>query len=99
MRPLAIGLFLSLFEGLGDDPTDWTPRWPDLLVRAQLAEAPGFDAIWQADHLLFQFPGEDRPRGAWDVWSMLTALAVSTRRLHVSFRQKRSNIFVAPPLP
>src|SRR3954447_3776278 len=47
---------------------------------ARAAEAAGFDSIWLGDHLLYR--GNDRPeRGPWDVWTALSALAASTRRI------------------
>jgi alkanesulfonate monooxygenase SsuD/methylene tetrahydromethanopterin reductase-like flavin-dependent oxidoreductase (luciferase family) len=46
---------------------------------AQTAEAVGFDSIWLGDHLLYDL--EVGPRGPWEVWTSLAALAASTERL------------------
>ena len=42
----------------------------------------GFDSVWLPDHLLFRFPGV-RPQGVWDVWSLLSALAATTKRVEI----------------
>ena len=79
-RPLKVGLFLPAF----DQP--WAnapvPRWADLLAAARLAEEAGFDSVWVGDHLLLRFPDQE-PLGAWEGWSLLAALAASTRRVEV----------------
>ena len=46
---------------------------------AQTAEAVGFDSIWLGDHLLYDL--EIGPRGPWEVWTSLAALAASTERV------------------
>jgi len=46
---------------------------------AQTAEAVGFDSIWLGDHLLYDL--EIGPRGPWEVWTSLAALAASTERM------------------
>lgn len=46
---------------------------------AQQAEAIGVDAIFVADQTTFDLPG--RWRGFWDGWTLLPALAESTRRV------------------
>ena len=49
---------------------------------AQQAEMDGFDSIWLADHLLYHDPGEP-PRGIWECWTVLAALAEATRRVEM----------------
>lgn len=69
-----------------------TPRWADVLAMAQAAESMGFDAVWISDHVGFGDPEGDW-NGAWESWTLLSALAAPTRRvalgnyvLAVSFR-------------
>ena len=49
---------------------------------ARAAEDVGFDSIWVGDHLLYR--GDDGPeRGPWDAWTLLAALAASTKRVQL----------------
>jgi hypothetical protein len=75
-RPLKVGLMLPTNEGW---MAGGMARWSDLKTMAQHAEAAGFDSLWLADHLLFEL-GEphDPPRGVWEAWSVLSALAAVT---------------------
>jgi alkanesulfonate monooxygenase SsuD/methylene tetrahydromethanopterin reductase-like flavin-dependent oxidoreductase (luciferase family) len=43
---------------------------------AATAEAVGFDSVWVGDHLLYRMA--DGPRGPWEAWSLLAALAAAT---------------------
>ncbi len=88
-RPVELGLNLPYVEGAMDGRT---PRWADILAMAQAAESMGFDAIWISDHIGFGDPAGEWS-GAWESWTLLSALAASTRRvalgnyvLAVSFR-------------
>ncbi|MEA2593736.1 MAG: hypothetical protein QOF01_205 [Thermomicrobiales bacterium] len=76
---MKIGLFLTpwLEGGEGD-----VPRWNDVLAKARLAEAVGFDSIWVSDHLLMRFPDE-APRGGWEGWSLVAALAAAVGRVDI----------------
>lgn len=56
-------------------------RWPELRQMAQTAEQVGFDSVWVGDHLLYRYP--DGPRGPWEAWSTLAALAVATERVEI----------------
>ncbi len=53
----------------------------DLIAMARLAEQVGFDSIWLGDHLLYDLPVG--PRGPWEVWTALAALAASTERVEL----------------
>jgi alkanesulfonate monooxygenase SsuD/methylene tetrahydromethanopterin reductase-like flavin-dependent oxidoreductase (luciferase family) len=53
----------------------------DVISMAQLAEQVGFDALWLGDHLLYEL--EVGPRGPWEVWTTLAALAASTERIEL----------------
>ena len=76
-RPLKIGLFLPFAERMMDGET---PRWADIVAMARLAEDIGFDSLWLGDHLLI--PGEEEV-GPWEAWSLISALAVATRRVAI----------------
>jgi probable F420-dependent oxidoreductase len=81
-RPLKVGLVLPQIE-------DWmaggTARWSDLAAMAQRAEALGFDSLWIVDHFWYQFPldAPEPPRGVWEGWSLLAALAAVTSRVEL----------------
>jgi alkanesulfonate monooxygenase SsuD/methylene tetrahydromethanopterin reductase-like flavin-dependent oxidoreductase (luciferase family) len=93
-RPLKIGLYLPTLEGSLNGAT---ARWTDVLAMAQQAEAVGFDSLWVADHFLFlgseivnQVPGvapfdstDEKPSGAWEVWSLIAALAAAVPRVEL----------------
>jgi len=53
----------------------------DLIAMARLAEQVGFDSLWLGDHLLYEL--EVGPRGPWEVWTTLAALAASTDRIEL----------------
>lgn len=57
-------------------------RWPELRDMARVAEQVGFDSIWVGDHLLFRDAGLP-PRGPWEAWSVLAALAAATERVEL----------------
>ncbi len=79
-RPFPIGVFLSHFEQPWNGQTI---SWQELLRIALRAEEMGFDSVWLPDHLLYRFPGV-RSQGAWDVWSLLAALAARTERVTIA---------------
>ncbi len=78
-RPFKIGLFVPHFE------QPWNGsflRWTEIAEMARRAEEIGFDSFWLPDHLLFRFPQVYR-QGAWDAWSLLAALAATTRSMEI----------------
>lgn len=79
-RPFKIGLFVPHFEQPWNGKTI---RWQELAAMAQRAEEVGFDSFWLPDHLLFHFPDVHR-QGAWDAWSLLAALAATTKRMEIA---------------
>ncbi len=59
-----------------------TPRWADILEMATTAEAIGFEAVWISDHVGFGDP-DGHWSGAWESWTLLSALAVATTRVRL----------------
>jgi alkanesulfonate monooxygenase SsuD/methylene tetrahydromethanopterin reductase-like flavin-dependent oxidoreductase (luciferase family) len=70
-RPLLVGIQLPEVE--------WEVPFPELIRMAQTAEQVGFDSVWLGDHLLYDL--SVGPRGPWEVWTSLAALAASTERV------------------
>jgi alkanesulfonate monooxygenase SsuD/methylene tetrahydromethanopterin reductase-like flavin-dependent oxidoreductase (luciferase family) len=68
-------------------------RWTDLREMARTAEAVGIDTLFLPDHLLFRKSPPDnlmqvnmdegKLRGIWESWTILSALAEATSRLHL----------------
>jgi len=73
-RPLKVGVQLPEVER--------AVGWEELRRMAQAAEAVGLDSVWVGDHLLYRYP-DAPPRGPWEAWSMLAALAAVTRRVEI----------------
>lgn len=73
-RPLKIGVQLPEVER--------EARWPELRRMAETAERIGLDSIWVGDHLLYRDDGL-APRGPWEAWSLLAALAAVTSRVEI----------------
>jgi alkanesulfonate monooxygenase SsuD/methylene tetrahydromethanopterin reductase-like flavin-dependent oxidoreductase (luciferase family) len=57
-------------------------RWDEVRAMALLAEDAGFDSLWVGDHLLYRTP-DGTPRGPWEAWSQLAALAAVTTRVEL----------------
>ena len=55
------------------------PTWPQVRTFGQHAEAVGLDSVWACDHLLSGPPNE----GIHEGWTILAALAASTRRVEL----------------
>ena len=54
--------------------------WREHLALAQAAEAAGFDSLWIADELLYEF--DDAPPVAWwECWTMLAAVGAATTQV------------------
>jgi alkanesulfonate monooxygenase SsuD/methylene tetrahydromethanopterin reductase-like flavin-dependent oxidoreductase (luciferase family) len=73
MRPLDVGIQLPEVE--------YEVPFRELIRMARTAEAVGFDSIWLGDHLLYDTPAG--PRGPWEVWTSLAALAACTERIRL----------------
>ncbi|HEY7522047.1 MAG TPA: LLM class flavin-dependent oxidoreductase [Candidatus Limnocylindrales bacterium] len=73
-RPLKVGIQLPEVER--------EVRWPEILDMARAIEDRGFDSVWVGDHLLYRWADRD-PRGPWEAWTMLAALAAATSRVAI----------------
>jgi probable F420-dependent oxidoreductase len=69
-RPLKVGLFIK-----------YAPSWSDVNQLATRAEAIGFDSVWVMDHLTLRGASGTEP--VWEGWSLLSALAATTRRVEI----------------
>jgi alkanesulfonate monooxygenase SsuD/methylene tetrahydromethanopterin reductase-like flavin-dependent oxidoreductase (luciferase family) len=65
---------MAVSDGPGQVPT-----WPQVRTFGQHAEAVGLDSVWVCDHLLSGPPAE----GIHEGWTILAALAASTRRVEL----------------
>src|SRR5262245_53714071 len=88
---MRLGLMLPIGAGaLGDGRP---VRWADVRAMARTAETVGVDTLFLPDHLLFRKspPGnleqvnmvEGKVRGIWEAWTILSALAEATTRIHL----------------
>ena len=73
-RPLKVGVQLPEIERVAP--------WNDLARMAATAERLGYDSIWVGDHLIFR-DGEQAPRGPWEAWTVMAALAAITPRVEI----------------
>ncbi|MFN8590574.1 MAG: LLM class flavin-dependent oxidoreductase [Thermomicrobiales bacterium] len=78
-RPLKVGLILPETER---QMNGGSARWRDLHEMAMLGEEIGADSLWFTDHLIHRVPGEE-PRGMWECWSLISALAAITHRAEI----------------
>jgi probable F420-dependent oxidoreductase len=60
---------------------EWEITAPELIAMARHAEDVGFDSVWLGDHLLYDLPVG--PRGPWEVWTSLAAIAAATTRVEL----------------
>jgi alkanesulfonate monooxygenase SsuD/methylene tetrahydromethanopterin reductase-like flavin-dependent oxidoreductase (luciferase family) len=72
-RPLQVGVQLPEIE--------YEPRWTDLATMARTAEDIGLDSVWVGDHYLYRT--EAGPRGPWEAWTQLAAIAAVTSRVRI----------------
>ena len=77
--PLKVGLILPETER---QMNGGSANWRDLAEMARLGEEIGADSLWFTDHLIHRVPGEE-PRGMWECWSLISALAAVTERAEI----------------
>jgi probable F420-dependent oxidoreductase len=73
-RPLKVGVQLPEVER--------EVRWNEILDMARAIEDLGYDSLWLGEHLLYRWPDRE-PRGPWEAWAMLAALAAVTNRVEL----------------
>jgi probable F420-dependent oxidoreductase len=73
-RPLRVGVQLPEIER--------EVGWPELLDMARAIEDLGYDSIWVGEHLLYRLPDRE-PRGPWEAWTLMGALAAVTSRVTI----------------
>lgn len=80
---MKIGAVVRLAEDrAGDRSAGRCPSFAEIREVAETLEEAGADSLWLADHMLYRFP--ERPTvGIWECWTMLTALAMATRRVQL----------------
>ncbi len=78
-RGLKIGMYVPFSERQMQGAT---PRWADILAMARRAEAVGFDSLWVPDHLIQYYEGVE-PRGGWECWTLVAALAAVTEHVEL----------------
>lgn len=71
-RPLKVGIQLPEVER--------EVRWPELLDMTRAIEDLGFDSVWVGEHLLYRW-ADRPPRGPWEAWTLMAAIAASTSRI------------------
>lgn len=76
VRPLKVGVQLPEVE--------YEYSWPELAEMATVAEQIGLDSIWLGDHLMYRYQRRERePRGPFEAWTTLGALAAITTRVEL----------------
>ena len=71
-RPLKVGIQLPEVE--------YEVRWSEQLDMIRAIEDLGFDSIWLGEHLLYRW-ADRPPRGPWEAWTTLAAIAAVTTRV------------------
>jgi alkanesulfonate monooxygenase SsuD/methylene tetrahydromethanopterin reductase-like flavin-dependent oxidoreductase (luciferase family) len=79
-RSLKIGVVLPQFEQVKSGEA---PRWETIVGMARRAEELGFDTVWVADELLWDFEEWPGPRGWWECLALTGAVAASTSTIEV----------------
>lgn len=75
MRPLELGMTLPT---IGLPMNDGFDNWQQISAIASQAEEVGLDTIWVPDELLWKFPPDYHPMGAWECVAMTAAVAAVT---------------------
>lgn len=82
---MGVGVVLPIEEALSEFGPP--PSYARVRTLALKAEELGFHSIWTGDHLLFRrfemTPTVASTQGAWESWTILTALAEATSRIRL----------------
>jgi probable F420-dependent oxidoreductase len=62
--------------------TERVVPWPEMREMARAIDDLGFDAVWVGEHLLYRWPDRE-PRGPWEAWTEMAALAAVTSRVTI----------------
>jgi probable F420-dependent oxidoreductase len=62
--------------------TERVVPWPEMREMARAIDDLGFDAVWVGEHLLYRWPDRE-PRGPWEAWTEMAALAAVTTRVTI----------------
>ena len=80
MRPLQLGIALPTIDlPMNNDVNSWSSI-QEIAIRA---EHTGLDTVWIPDELLWKFPPDYTPMGAWECAVMASAVAAVTERITV----------------
>ena len=71
-RPINVGVQLPEVER--------EVPWLELLDMVRAIEDLGFDSVWVGEHLLYRW-ADRPPRGPWEAWTLMAAIAASTSRV------------------
>jgi probable F420-dependent oxidoreductase len=74
-----IGLVVPMSRS---DGPERMPSWPEVRAFVERAETIGVDSVWVCDHFL-SGPAGQPPEGIHEGWTILSAIAASTRRLEL----------------
>src|SRR5579864_4080585 len=85
MSKMNIGLIIKTDEYYAEGGP--VPSYATMRGLVLQAEAAGFDSVWLADHLVYQpdvtTPWMTHTQGAWECWTMLSALAEASSTIHI----------------
>src|SRR3954453_21515598 len=62
--------------------TEWVVPWPEMREMARAIDDLGFDGLWVGEHLLYRWPDRE-PRGPWEAWTTMAALAAVTSKVTI----------------
>lgn len=80
MGRLKIGAALGIYRY---PSTGMAPSWAQIREASLAAEQAGFDTLWIADELLWEFEDDTPPLGWWDCVATASAIAASTTTIEV----------------